>query len=289
MEIPFPWSLSFTNCTLSANTALGGAGGTGGDDISGSVSGGAGGTGGSGSCGAISAIGGLTLLSCTIVTNAAFGGVGGPGGAGAVPGAAGAPGTGSDGGICAYAWTCYGGHIGNTIVALNNAATHPNGYLGFTDDGYNFFGDNTLTICGLAPTTHAGTLLTPLDPQLGLLAQNGGGLPTHAPQVGSPVIGAGASFGLLTDERGAPRPTDGTADIGAVQTGSTALGMSVANNNVVLSWPAYYGEFSVQSTATLPGGDNWTLVPGTPVVVGDIFCVTNPISGPSGFYRLIRH
>jgi hypothetical protein len=68
---------------------------------------------------------------------------------------------------------------------------------------------------------------TPLvaDPMLGPLANNGGLSQTMAPGSGSPVIDAGSAFGLTTDQRGLPRPSDFAqhgnagdgADIGAVE------------------------------------------------------------------------
>jgi hypothetical protein len=64
------------------------------------------------------------------------------------------------------------------------------------------------------------------DPLLGALADNGGPTRTLAPATGSPVIDAGAAFGLTTDQRGLPRPSDvldvanvgDGSDIGAVET-----------------------------------------------------------------------
>lgn len=67
------------------------------------------------------------------------------------------------------------------------------------------------------------------DPQLGPLADNGGPTATMLPAQTSPLVDAGASFGLATDQRGLPRPVDDPriansiapgadgADIGAVE------------------------------------------------------------------------
>jgi hypothetical protein len=75
--------------------------------------------------------------------------------------------------------------------------------------------------------THGTITGSPLtsDPLLGPLANNGGPTRTMAPGAGSPVIDAGSAFGLSTDQRGQPRPSDfvtiGNAadgsDIGAVE------------------------------------------------------------------------
>jgi hypothetical protein len=73
-----------------------------------------------------------------------------------------------------------------------------------------------------------GTILgSPLgaDPGLGALRDNGGPTRTMAPEAGSPAIDAGSAFGLTTDQRGAPRPSNFAAipdagdgsDIGAFE------------------------------------------------------------------------
>jgi hypothetical protein len=72
--------------------------------------------------------------------------------------------------------------------------------------------------------TTTGSPLTS-DPLLGPLQDNGGRSQTMAPAEGSPVIDAGSTFGLTTDQRGLPRPADFAAlpnagdgsDIGAVE------------------------------------------------------------------------
>jgi hypothetical protein len=72
--------------------------------------------------------------------------------------------------------------------------------------------------------TISGSPLT-ADPQLGPLANNGGPTRTMAPATGSPVIDTGSAFGLSTDQRGQPRPSDFApfrnlgdgSDIGAVE------------------------------------------------------------------------
>ena len=72
--------------------------------------------------------------------------------------------------------------------------------------------------------TVTGTPLT-ADPLLGALGDNGGPTRTMAPSEGSPVVDAGAAFGLIADQRGLSRPFDFSAipnagdgsDIGAVE------------------------------------------------------------------------
>jgi hypothetical protein len=191
--------------------------------------------------------------------------------------------------------------VGNTIVANNFATTlNTNIYMTVDDLGFNYFGDNDSPGNCIGPTTRVGTVQAPLDPQLGPLAQNGGGLPTHAPLNGSPVIGYGFSFGTISDERGAPRPfgpplltatvppSDGS-DVGAVEFGSPPLGLGKSGTNVVVSWPASYGDFTLQSAPSFGSADNWSNVPDMPVVIGDQFVVSNSIVGSGMFYRLVHN
>jgi hypothetical protein len=74
----------------------------------------------------------------------------------------------------------------------------------------------------------AGAIVGPpltADPLLGALRDNGGPTATMAPASNSPAIDAGSAFGLSTDQRGQPRPSDFDAvanagdgsDIGAVE------------------------------------------------------------------------
>jgi hypothetical protein len=67
-------------------------------------------------------------------------------------------------------------------------------------------------------------LITGQDPKLGLLSVNGGPTLTMLPAVTSPVIGAGGSPFLVfasmdpsVDQRGLPRPSASSPDMGAVQ------------------------------------------------------------------------
>jgi hypothetical protein len=286
----------FTNCTLSGNTSAGGNGGKGGDTAATAV-GGTGGNGGWGYCGAISTFIHLSLKSCTIVTNEGLGGAGGAGGSGSPVGSSGTAGTGWCGGVCGYTLGGCINPIGNTILAVNKADLHPNAAIYFDDLGYNFIGDDDTPGPCISSLTKMGTLLAPLDPKLGPLAQNGGGLPTHAPLNGSPVIDQGHSLGVATDERNAPRPYDflmitnfgDGSDIGAFESGSTPLGKSIGGGNLVVSWPSYYGDLKLQSTPELGARSDWTDVRDEPVLSGDYYYVTNRMTGISAFYRLVNH
>jgi hypothetical protein len=156
--------------------------------------------------------------------------------------------------------------------------------------GYNLCSDN-----GGGYLTNSTDLIN-LNPELGPLANNGGPTLTHALLAGSPAIDKGNSFGLTTDQRCEPRPFDWPSvanaaggdgsDIGAVEVGQPTLSIQYAGNAAVLSWPGYYGSFSVQTNGNLavPGG--WGNAPGTPAVVGTQYQQTNsPIAG-NQFFRL---
>ncbi|MDQ3704986.1 MAG: Ig-like domain-containing protein [Chloroflexota bacterium] len=110
----------------------------------------------------------------------------------------------------------------NTIVA--NSPSGGSCYGTITNGGYNLDSDGS---CGFGTTNYSlsGTTATPLDPQLGSLANNGGPTLTHALLAGSPAIDKGSSFSATIDQRGLPRPSnfvgivnaDDGSDIGAFE------------------------------------------------------------------------
>ena len=276
-----------TNSTFSSNTAQAGLGGAAGSGL-GAPSGGPGGT----------ALGGalrlaatnFALISCTISSNTVISGTGGAGGTG---GGGGAPGLAKGGGLSGFPT----GTVKNTIVARNTAT----GTWMDLDGSLSSLGFNLI---GVRPTNTTwsssdllGTSTTPLDPKLSSLQDNGGFTPTMALLPGSPAIDSGSSFGLTTDQRAAPRPFDLSSvtnasggdgsDIGAFELGSPRLDIQRLANNVVLSWPTYYGGFTLESVTNLSASNNWGTVPGTPAVVGDQFSVTNSAAG-NKFYRLFK-
>lgn len=285
----------FQNSTFSLNLAAGGAGGAGGDSSNGS-----GGTGGNGAQAGGGAIASLVadIFSVTIVSNSAVGGSGGNGGNGTPPGASGSSAGGTAGGVLGYAITCLS-EIENTILADNFCnGSNPNFFIGLTDDGFNYFGTPDSMFCmALSPSSRIGTTTTPLHPQLGPLAQNGGGAPTHATTLASPVTDAGIAYPSSFDERGAPRPYiwglpeppggDGS-DIGAFELGAADLGLRAVSNNLVLSWPGYYGDFQLESATNLQRSINWTVVPGSPVLISNQFVVSNLMTGGIEFFRLVN-
>lgn len=151
---------------------------------------------------------GMTITDSTISGNAANGATNGNGG-GISAGGSGA------------------NVLQNTIVSGNTAAV--NGPDVYTASGgspptasFSLIGSTS----GSSLTTD-GTDIVGQDPMLGSVSNNGGATPTMAPPFNSPVIDRGSSFGLGTDQRGAPRPTDlpgypnapggDGSDIGAVE------------------------------------------------------------------------
>jgi hypothetical protein len=102
-----------------------------------------------------------------------------------------------------------------------------------TTEGYNLIGSGA----GCSGVTdgvdgdQVGTAAGPLDPQLGVLASNGGPSQTYALLPGSPALDAGnpASPGNdgsaceSTDQRGYSRPQGARCDIGAVEGGAMAI------------------------------------------------------------------
>lgn len=215
----------------------------------------------------------LNLINCTIASNNAVGGFGG--------------------GI-----TNQSGNVGarSTIIAGNAASSGPDfaGVLNTINSSYDIFGNTGgLSFSAGIPF---GCQLN-VNPKLGPLQDNGGPTFTHALLTGSPAIdAAGASLGLRTDQRGAPRAVDDLAipnansgdgtDIGAFEFAQPQLAIQQADSAAVLSWPAYYGGFTLQSVANPILSNGWATVAGTPVVSGDHYVFTNsPISG-NQFYRL---
>ncbi len=179
-----------TNCTLTANSVQGGAGGPG---ISASGVVGRGGNGGNGEgAGLFSDQGTVTLTNCTFTQNTAV---------------AGAPGTGQGG-------------DGNPGLAIGGGALFSSGSAALRNS---VVSGNT----GANAPDYAGTVSTKANliggtPQLdGALKYNGGATPTIALLAGSPAINAGDdTIAPGTDQRGFPRV--GASDIGAFEFGSSA-------------------------------------------------------------------
>jgi hypothetical protein len=243
----------------------------------------------------------LEMRNCTLSSNSASGGVGGlynfapNGDAEALvlnTTFSGNSGNGAGGILNLAAMYPTTVQVGNTI--LKAGVSGPNlvsgGVAAFMSAGYNLCSDN-----GGGLLTNATDQIN-TDPLLGPLQDNGGPTPTMAPSFDSPAIDKGGSFGLTTDQRGAPRPFDFSSianasggdgsDIGAVELGSPLLSITSIPPNIIVSWPSFYGDFNLESVTMLSGANNWSSVSNVPAAVGAQYNVTNAAPTGNTFYRL---
>jgi hypothetical protein len=174
----------------------------------------------------------------------------------------------------------YGCTLNNCITYFNNALI-----------GANYDYSSTLNYC--CTTT---------------LPINGSGNITNAPlfvdtngranlrlQPNSPCINAGDNSYVTnaTDLDGNPRIAGGTVDIGAYEYQWPQLTIAPSGPNVLLTWPTNFGGydytgFTLQSTTNLTSPVVWSTNFSAPVIISDQNVVTNPISGPYQFYRLVH-
>lgn len=71
-----------------------------------------------------------------------------------------------------------------------------------------------------------------------------------------------------------------------VQIAAPALGIAMANGNVVTSWPTNGGPRYVLQASPALGSGAWSAAGAVPVVVNGRYTVTNAPTGPARFYRL---
>jgi hypothetical protein len=137
-------------------------------------------------------------------------------------------------------------NIRNTIIAGNTASSSgPDVSGNITSNGHNLIG-NSSGSNGLVNGSNGdqvGTSASPINAQLGPLANHGGPTQTMDLLFGSPAIDAGDPTGApATDQRGLPRISGSTIDIGAVELqqyvvtntndgGSGSLRQAVLDNN----------------------------------------------------------
>jgi hypothetical protein len=211
-----------TNCTLTGN--FGGNGGIGGMSFGFPYN--FGGPGGYG--GGICADGAdEVVVSSTIVSNAV--GYGGP----SMP-----PGTkpgpdGQGGGVYAWATQTNGG-FANTLLALNTGPS-PDVYSTFLSFGHNLVGITNGSTGFTAAGDLTGSAISPLNPGIAPLAENGGPTLTMALLPGSPAIDAAdTAVAPTVDQRGFPRPAGTAADIGAYEYGSVMPTLSISRSNLTV-------------------------------------------------------
>ncbi|KRC17552.1 hypothetical protein ASE31_29195 [Acidovorax sp. Root217] len=135
--------------------------------------------------------------------------------------------------------------VKSSIVWGNTAATGSQ----FHVNGGSISVDGSI-VEGSCPAGVTCTGAQNLDPQLGVLAFNAGSTKTMMPGLGSPALSvAGSCSASAVDQRGAPRPTSGSCDVGAVQrqlaapASPTSFVAAAGNSALALSWS--------------PGGGGW--------------------------------
>ncbi len=156
--------------------------------------------------------------------------------------------------------------LSNTIVAGNASGSGPDFFGTLTSQGYNLIGNSSgATITG----TTTGNQLN-VNPQLGILASNGGPTQTHALLAGSPAIDAGdPSFNNTStpyDQRGSVflRKSSGAIDIGAYEVQGAAdttpptISISVPSSKVAnpggtVTYTITYADANFLSSSLTPG------------------------------------
>jgi hypothetical protein len=111
-------------------------------------------------------------------------------------------------------------NVTSTIIAANNGNKDIGGPTAFTSGGNNLIGNGAGAggFSNGVKNDLVGTAAAPLNPQLGSLANNGGPTQTQALLPGSPALNSGSNpDNLITDQRGLPRTSGGTIDIGAFE------------------------------------------------------------------------
>ena len=124
----------------------------------------------------------------------------------------------SGGGVDAFGFV----QIYNSIIAGNTASAaqnHSDVAGTFSSLGHNLIGSAASGVSGFDPTDLVGTVSSPINAQLDpTLKNNGGTTLTHALLPGSPAINAGNnSYAPPVDQRGSPRISASTVDIGAFE------------------------------------------------------------------------
>jgi hypothetical protein len=261
----------------------------------GNAVGGSGSSNGSGYGGGIYNVGTLNLYSSTVASNSATGSSFDFGGGIYDVGTLGATNCTIAGNQADFGGGLQGNvTAGGTIFGANTAGSSPDVAGTINSSDYNLL----QTLSGANVLGATGNFILGQDPLLGPLQNNGGPTWTMALLPGSSAIDKGRSFGFTTDQRGFPRiwnlPAvadasggDGS-DIGAYEflPGPRLNIQAAGNNNVILFWTTDAADYRLESITNLPPPNVWSNVNSTRTTVGNQVFVTNPISGPSQFYRL---
>jgi CSLREA domain-containing protein len=200
--------------------------------------------------------------------------------------------------------------VANSIIAGNGAnanstdlATLFFGAPTFISQGHNLIGNADGATGFNGPGDQVGTTAAPINPQLGLLQNNGGPTQTHALLSNSPALDAGdnalakdtSGNPLLTDQRGAGRIADSadadataTVDIGAFELhqGLEDVPDQTTNEDTPLSVSFSVGDNSPAVSSVAVSSSNLALVPLANIVVnGNSFVATlqiTPAANQSG-------
>jgi len=111
----------------------------------------------------------------------------------------------------------------NTIIAGNTAPMSSPDCRGIIDSaGYNIVGNDSDCTFSVQPSDMVGSTSTPVIPNLGVLADNGGPTKTHALLPGNPAIDTGtctdfSGATVTADQRGVSRPQGPGCDVGAFE------------------------------------------------------------------------
>ena len=189
----------------------------------------------------------------------------------------------------------------DSIVAGNSGGSSPDVRGDFSFNSFSLIGnaDGSTGFTNGVNHSLVGSGAAPINPRLGPLRDNGGPTPTHALSPDSPAVDRGwMDYAVDADQRGAPRTfyflpesaitnTTDRTDIGAFELGRPWLDIRRAGGSVVLSWPAYYGDFTVQQKGDL-STTNWQTPPESATEAGtNKLIIVNPPTGKR-FFRLVR-
>lgn len=145
--------------------------------------------------------------------------------------------------------------------------------------------------------------LVDVNPKLGGVRDNGGGMPTYKPLPGSPAIDAAVNPGILFDQRGRPRTCDGRSvnnvngsdgtDSGAVEveTSMCYQALSVVSNRVQMTFSSESGiEYGLQFKSNLNESE-WSILSRTVEGTGGLITLENldQFQQPAGYLRLFEY
>jgi hypothetical protein len=185
-----------------------------------------------------------------------------------------------------YGISCSGGvTIYNTLVAGNGGIADVIG--AFTSLGHNLIGVGDYG-SGFASNDLVGTSASPIDPKLGMLANNGGPTPTMALLSGSPALDAGGDANApAADQRGVARPQGTNVDIGAFELpvpisfnlGTLPAGVAGASYRQIIAATGGSGAKTISYTITsgtisagltFTAGTDQLAITGTPAAGGTV-------------------